>query len=113
MVRKEIGIHMLAYNIIRTVMAEAGSMHNVHPLQISFKTALQCINNFSAYFACTHIKTNGIMFQNMLLTIVKMKIGNRPGRKEPRVVKRRPKDFRKLCKPRALYHEDFYAKNAA
>jgi len=41
MIRRELWAHMLAYNLIRTLMWEAGSRHRVAPLRLSFKSAMQ------------------------------------------------------------------------
>jgi hypothetical protein len=43
MVRKEIWTHVLAYNLIRTVMAQAAASQGLSPRSISFKGALQIL----------------------------------------------------------------------
>ena len=48
MVRKEIGMHLLAYNLIRTLLAEAAQTTGVPPRELSFKGALQTLNAFAA-----------------------------------------------------------------
>ena len=102
MVRKEIGIHFLAYNFIRIIMAQACEQHNALPWKISFKGSVQQINSFSPYFLSGSEEKNKILYAEMLQLIVKNKIGNRPGRTEPRAVKRRPKAFPLLSKPRII-----------
>lgn len=102
MVRKEIGIHFLAYNFIRIIMAEACERHNMLPWKISFKGSMQQINSFSPYFLNSNEEKNKMLFAEMLQLIVKNKIGNRPGRVEPRAVKRRPKAFPSLSRPRSI-----------
>lgn len=102
MVRKEIGIHFLAYNFIRIMMAEACEEHHALPWKISFKGSVQLINSFMPYFLNSKERKNEMMYTELLKLIVKNKIGNRPGRVEPRAVKRRPKAFPSLCKPRAV-----------
>jgi len=92
MIRKEIGIHFLAYNMIRIIMAEACSKYSGIPNQISFKGAVQIINQFMPILSCKGISSK-LIFDKMLRLIVKNKIGNRPGRQEPRAVKRRRKLF--------------------
>jgi hypothetical protein len=101
MVRKEIGIHFLAYNIIRIIMAEACNQYSGIPNQISFKGTVQIINQFMPYFSNDGI-LNKLIFDNMLRLVVKNKIGNRPGRLEPRAVKRRRKPFPLLHVPRNI-----------
>lgn len=100
MVKKEIGIHILAYNFIRVIMAEACLHQNVIPTQVSFKGTVQLLNKFMPYFINTSKKKNKLMYAELLIKIVKNKIGNRPGRIEPRAVKRRPKPYNMLTRPR-------------
>lgn len=58
MIRKEIGIHLLAYNIIRIMMAEACSRHGKLPWEISFKGTVQLLNQFMPIFLYSGIKEN-------------------------------------------------------
>lgn len=93
MVNKEIGIHFIAYNIIRIIMAESGDKHKISPLQISFKNTLQIISSFTPWLNNRDKKINMEMYRHMLMCIAKVKIGNRPGRREPRAIKIRPRLF--------------------
>lgn len=102
MVRKEIGIHFLAYNFIRIIIAEACIMYNAIPNQVSFKGTVQLLNKFMPHFINSSNKQNKIMYSELLKNIVKNEIGNRPGRIEPRKVKRRPKPFDTLNRPRFI-----------
>ena len=102
MVRKEIGIHFLAYNFIRIIMAEACEKHNAIPSKISFKGSVQQINSFAPYFLNSSEAKNKMLYAEMIQLIVQNKIGNRPGRVEPRAVKRRPKAFPSLSRPRIV-----------
>lgn len=102
MVRKEIGIHLLAYNLIRTIMAEACQNHGADPKKISFKGTIQLLNSFMPYFASSDNNKNKNIYEKMLALIVKNKIGNRPGRFEPRLIKQRRKPFKPLNKPRSI-----------
>jgi hypothetical protein len=105
MVRKEIWVHLLAYNLIRKIMAQAAWLHGKKATELSFKLALQTIKAFQQ--AGVFNKGNPDTYTKLFEVIVYKKVGNRPGRQEPRCVKRRPKAFSKLQKPRELY------KNAA
>src|SRR6185437_7677737 len=78
--------------MIRIIMAEACSKYSGIPNQISFKGAVQIINQFMPILSCKGISSK-LIFDKMLRLIVKNKIGNRPGRQEPRAVKRRRKLF--------------------
>ena len=104
MVRKEIWVHLLAYNLIRKVMVQAARRHHKKPRQLSFKLALQCIEAFrqSGLLA----SGNAHAYENLLLAIASKEVGNRPGRWEPRAVKRRPKPFPRLRQRRSRYHAE-------
>ena len=91
MVIKELGIHFLAYNFIRIIMAEACIKNRALPWKISFKGAIQLLNAFMPYFLNSSVVKNQMLYDRMLALIVKNKVGNRPGRVEPRLVKQRPK----------------------
>ena len=110
MVRKEIGIHFLAYNFIRIMIAEACSQHDATPNQISFKGTVQLMNNMMPHFLNSNKARNKIMYAELLRKIVKNKVGNRPGRIEPRAVKRRRKPFPALNRPRIFEKEKLMKK---
>lgn len=101
MVRKEIGVHLLAYNLIRTVMAKAGYLHRLSPNMISFKGTIQLLSEFRKKIQGTSGKKWKRFLEVLLDAIAYHKIGNRPGRVEPRAVKRRPKPYPRLTVPRA------------
>lgn len=99
-VRKEIWAHLLAYNLIRTVMAQAAAQHDVLPRSLSFKAALQTIHVFRMpLLLCSRCCLHDL-YSVLLATIASQHVGNRPDRFEPRVRKRRPKPYPHLTKPR-------------
>ncbi len=100
MVRKEIWAHFLAYNLIRGMMAEASVKHERKPCQISFKGAMQTLNAFRnvPLFSGDAQET----YQRILAAIASHRVGDRPGRVEPRAKKRRKKNYAVLTKPRPL-----------
>jgi len=100
MVMKEIWTHLLAYNLIRVIMAEAASCANVIPRQISYKAALQGIRAFLTIHAFINTRERPKLYQQLLMRIGKHRVGKRPGRIEPRVVKRRPKPLAFMTKKR-------------
>ena len=104
MVLKEIGAHLLAYNIIRVLMAEACMKSSIVPNQISFKGTVQLLNHFMPYFK-TNNKEKMENFNTFLKLITSNRVGNRPGRVEPRVIKRRPKRRELLHFPRSILKE--------
>lgn len=100
MVRKEIWMHLLAYNLIRTVMAEAAEHAKLQPREVSFKGALQTL---TAYRPLVEQATPGelpTLYESMLDAIASHVVGNRPHRYEPRAIKRRPKPHDLLTTPR-------------
>ena len=104
MVCKEIWAHLLAYNLIRKIMAQAAIVHGKNPRKLSFSLALQVIESFRSANIFREDKTK--IYAEILKAIASKSVGNRPGRREPRAVKRRPKPFPRLQKPRWWFHED-------
>ena len=102
MVLKEIGVHFLAYNIIRTIIAEACQKNQAIPYNISFKGTVQLLNSYMPQFINSTPLANQRLYSHLLTLITKNRVGNRPGRVEPRKVKQRRKPFKLLDKPRSL-----------
>ena len=100
MVRKEVWVHLLAYNLIRKIMAQAAHMYCRLPKHLSFKLAAQFISSFIHGRWLTEDCQEFLFF---LKSIAYKKVGNRAGRSEPRAIKRRAKPFRKLRTPREQY----------
>lgn len=101
MVKKEIGVHLLGCNLMRTVMAQAANRHGIAPCMISFKGAVQLLNAFREKIGHASGTKRTRILDALLRAIAFHRIGNRPGRAEPRAVKRRPKSFPRLAVPRA------------
>lgn len=100
-VRNELWMHLLAYNQIRRIMALAALETERPPWHISFKGALQTLNHFLPLLAsCMDTDTGCAALVRCVATHI---VGNRPDRYEPRRVKRRPKPYKLLQKPRAQY----------
>ena len=93
MVNKELSMHFLSYNIIRSIMFEAGLEHAIEVHTISFKGAIQYTNAFIPYLAISSKTNCKKLFSKMLSYIKSKRVGNRSGRVEPRAVKRRPKAY--------------------
>jgi IS4 transposase len=102
MVRKEVWAHLLAYNLIRTVMAQAAKAHEVLPRQISFKGVLQTMQAFADRLLEAAGRTQNDLYEELLMAIVTHAVGNRPNRIEPRARKRRPKEYDLLTVPREV-----------
>ena len=101
LVHKEIWAHILAYNLIRTLMAQAATKHNVEPRTISFKGALQTLEAFQPEIKHLHNAELRLHFYQVLLDAVAThRVADRPDRVEPRLLKRRRKRDMYLSKPR-------------
>ena len=103
LVRKEIWMHVLAYNLIRIVMAQAANAHGVGPRTISFKATLQILKAFHPVIACqTHLGLSHRegLYRNILEAIAVHRVADRPDRFEPPMAKRRAKNYDRLTKPR-------------
>ena len=102
MVRKEIWAHLLAYNLLRTVMAVAAAEHGIEPRQVSFKGAKQAVTAFAPKIEAARSEERAVLIDAMLTTIAYHRVRNRPGRWEPRARKRRPKPGVRLMQARAI-----------
>jgi putative transposase len=100
MVRKEIYCHMLAYNLVRSAIVESALIFDKRPRQLSFTGAMQVMNAFLSAVAARGRNLEA-QYQNMLKAISEQKIGDRPDRVEPRLVKHRPKPYKLLNEPRS------------
>ncbi len=100
MIEKEIWTYILAYNLIRQLICQAATKHSLEPRTISFAGAIQVFNSFLPLFSLNQPELSQRMYVAMINMIAQMKIPNRPGRSEPRAVKRRPKPYQLLKTPR-------------
>jgi hypothetical protein len=100
MVRKELWMHLLAYNLVRTVMAQAAAGAGRLPREISFTAAMQLLRNFAPQVALLSQAMARRMHKILLGALGREVVGDRPDRYEPRAVKRRPKEHRLLNEPR-------------
>jgi hypothetical protein len=103
LVRKELWAHILAYNLIRTIMAQAASEHGIEPRAISFKGAAQALEAFQPVIALRgeeNAEFRAVVSEHLRDAIAGHRVGDRPDRYEPRRRKRRPKPYDRLMKPR-------------
>jgi Transposase DDE domain len=104
LVRKEVWTHILAYNLIRTVMAQAATRHGVAPRTISFTGAMQTLEAFQPlldFGAAQDAASRLGLYHDLLAAIASHRVGDRPDRYEPRLKKRRRNNYDWLTKPRA------------
>jgi hypothetical protein len=104
LVRKEVWTHLLAYNLLGTVMAQAAARHGVAPRTISFTGAMQTVEAFQPlleFGAAQDAAGRLRLYDNLLEAIATHRVGDRPDRYEPRVKKRRRNHYGWLTEPRA------------
>lgn len=100
MVEKEIGMHLLVYNLIRQVMADAARSAGRPPTAISFKATLQFLNAFREYLTPDQ-RLAAQRYVALVTALATHIVGLRPDRVEPRAIKRRPKPHDLLTVTRA------------
>jgi hypothetical protein len=101
MIEKEMWVHFLGYNLARKTSCQAALLTGVHPRQVSFAATQQTLN--AARMQLTMASSVERVRQGRLLLkeLGKERVGNRPDRCEPRLVKKRPKQYKHLREPRA------------
>jgi len=93
MVEKEIWVPMLVYNVIRGLIVTAAAENGAALRELSFKGTLQAITAFRDTLRTGDPKRRSKLWQAMLAAIAYDRVGDRPGRVEPRAKKRRPKQY--------------------
>ena len=100
-VRNEFYMHLVAYNLIRQLLAVAAARAGVEPWTVSFKGTLQTLGRLLPLLA-TNVAT-ATWCDALLDAIIAHVVGQRPNRFEPRVRKRRPKKYKLMREPRDNY----------
>jgi hypothetical protein len=103
MAEKEILVYLLAYNLIRLMMAQSALLADRLPRELSFKHTLQL---WLAWHQRGMAADNDDTLMALFVLIAQHSVGNRPGRIEPRAIKRRPKQYPLLTKPRPIAREN-------
>jgi len=109
LVRKELWTHILAYNLIRTIMAQAASKHGLEPRSLSFKGAVQTLEAFQPVIALQgedDAAFRSFVYQHLLAAVATHLVADRPNRYEPRLKKRHPNHYGYLRKPRSQAKRD-------
>ena len=101
MVEKEIWAHLLAYNLLRTVLAVAAAEVGIEPREVSFKGAKQAVMAFAPKIEAARPGDRPALIDALLAVIACHRVSDRPGRWEPRARKRRPKPGARLTQTRA------------
>jgi len=117
MLHKELEMFFIAYNLIRALMAEASAIYEVPMQRLSFKGTVDAVRQFSIAIAQAPSRKKQKQLVAYLLEIIaRDQVPDRPGRREPRALKRRPKPYQLLNRPRHLMkelpHRSKYHKNS-
>jgi hypothetical protein len=106
MVHKELLAFLIAHNFIRCLIAKAASSHNCSRTRISFKGTVDASRSFfQAIKRAGSIHEARRLHHRLLEILVLDAVPFRPNRLEPRAVKRRPKNYQRLTKPRHIFKE--------
>ena len=103
MITREVLMHQIAYNLVRSLMQRSAHVHRVALGRISFKGTLDTLRHWSAIIAAAGKtpRQQARLIDQMLELIANDEVPERPGRSEPRAKKRRQKNYQLLTKPRA------------
>jgi hypothetical protein len=105
MLQKELLVGLIAHNLLRCVMSQSARQHGVSPERISFKGALDALRQFNQAMCQTRLKHRKKHLWSLLLrALAKDLVPQRPNRREPRAVKRRPK-YDLLTRPRSQFRD--------
>ncbi len=104
MVRKELWTTLLGYNLIRTTAAAAALLHDKQPRQISFAGTCEYVLSSWMLLSCRAVSPDRLEHhcRELLSQIACCQVANRPGRLEPRVLKRRRHGYKLMQKPRSV-----------
>ena len=107
MIHKELTMYGIAYNLIRALMLEAASQHPVPLDRISFKGTVATVRQWAPVMAAADAgpQTRRRLLAALLECLARDRLPHRPNRTEPRAVKRRPKNYQRLTRPRHTFKE--------
>jgi hypothetical protein len=102
MVRKEVWVYVLAYNLVRGAMCQGASVGNVSVHRVSFRAAANSLLSFGVILALKEGSELEECWERLWRAVGSHKVPDRPDRVEPRAVKRRGHKFPYLTQPRNL-----------
>lgn len=106
MAEKELLAYLVAHNLVRCLIAEAVATYRVELESVSFKGSVDALRQYSnAISRAPNRKMRNQLWQDLVLNLARDLVPDRPNRLEPRKLKRRPKNFGWLTKPRHQYKE--------
>lgn len=101
MVRKDLLVHLLSYNLLRSFMLRSAIETTIPVLQLSLQAARQLLVSFIPQLMSANDLQRDPYYDLMLVLLWEQRLPQRPNRVEPRVVKRRPKSYPRLTRPRS------------
>lgn len=103
LIEREVLMHQIAYNLVRSLMQRSAHLHDVPLTRISFKGTLDTLRHWSVLIAAAGKtpRQQAKLIDQLLALIAADLVPERPGRSEPRAKKRRAKNYKLLNKPRA------------
>jgi hypothetical protein len=105
MVRTELWVHLLGYNLVRCEMAQAAWQKGLLPRQLSFSGAVQTLDAFRWLLGCSD-KVSPEIGEALATALATHRVGNRPGRYEPREIKHRQRKYPELKKARTVRRQE-------
>lgn len=106
MIHKELAMHLIAYNLIRDVMFQAACAHSLPAKSISFKYSMSIMQQWTPWLLmCGSEEEKDAFIEDMFAYIAESPVPERPFRREPRAVKRRPKPYQWMTSPRHVFME--------
>lgn len=105
-IERELRMHLLMHNLVRRLMLEAARQRRAPLSRISFAGALAAARRYAeALLQATSKRKRDDLFAQMIRVLAEDQVPDRPGRREPRAMKRRPKPYPLLTKPRSVFKE--------
>jgi len=109
MAEKELLTYLVAHNLIRCLIAEAVTTYRVDLERVSFKGSMDALRQYSnAVSQARSRQMRDQLCEDLLVNLARELIPDRPNRLEPRALKRRPKNFGWLTKPRRKFAESLH-----
>jgi hypothetical protein len=106
MVQKELYARLIAHNLIRCIIIQTAVEHGVPLERISFKGSLDALRHFSqAMVRARTKKKRRELWERLLATLAADLVPDRPGRREPRAIKRKKNKYPRLDKPRHKFKD--------
>jgi len=102
---RHVWVTLLAYNLVRKVTAASAAMHDKPPRKLGFTFACQTILSSWMLISTGACRSPRQLWQSAMERIAKNEVANRPGRIEPRVLKRRRHRYPLMRRPRHEYRE--------